>query len=260
MKSQKLSRSQFNSKLLAYSATAGAALMVAPQAHATIHNITEFKINHGSYGTTPPSVGIGHVSFTGATPGLIVGLNRGRFNVAFASGPSHRYNVDMQMAGTVSGHIAGTGLLISNLGFGVRIAGKSFAGENIGLADRSKQTFSGDVFYVHDGNFDPNGANAHDTGYIGFKTDLRGHTYYGWLRVEVSNNGNGNPAAVTLVSKNGNPGVYGAFGLASDNITTGEIAPVPEPSGMVIGGLGLLALGARGVKELRRRRQATKAG
>jgi hypothetical protein len=79
--------------------------------------------------------------------------------------------------------------------------------------------------------------------------------------VQLVNNADGDPVEISLIAKNGDPGVYGAFGLASDDITAGEVAPAPspEPSSMIIGGLALLALGARGLKELRRRRQATKA-
>jgi hypothetical protein len=72
--------------------------------------------------------------------------------------------------------------------------------------------------------------------------------------------GNGAPTHFSLLS-NGS-GVLGAFDKASDasgdGFTVGSTAPVPEPSGMTIGGLSLLALGARGLKELRRRRQVAK--
>lgn len=68
------------------------------------------------------------------------------------------------------------------------------------------------------------------------------------------NDGIVSPAEVTLADKNGN-GIYGAFGLVSDNIKAGEIAGVPEPAMLAIDGLGLLALGAAGLRELRQRRQ-----
>jgi len=58
---------------------------------------------------------------------------------------------------------------------------------------------------------------------------------------------------VTLVDTN-TPGIYGAFALAGDGITAGEVSAIPEPSS-VASGLGLLALGAVGVREMRRRRK-----
>lgn len=259
MKNDKSGRSRFNTKLSAYSAAAGAALLAAPAAHATIQNITEFSLNGGSsYSATPPSVaGFSTANFLAATAGLIVGLKSGFINVNTQQGRSFAYTVHMEVGGAVVGHIAGAGDFISNLALGVQIPGKNFAGENINLALRSSFPSLG---ANSNGHFLPHGANAHDTGYVGFKTIQRGHTYYGWVRVEVSNNANGNPDAVKLVAKNGDPGVYGAFGLAGDGITAGEIAAVPEPSTLAIGGLALLALGARGVKEMRRRRQAVSKG
>jgi hypothetical protein len=79
VKSQKLSRSQFSSQLLAYSATAGAALLAAPAANATIQNLTEFSLNGGSsFSATPPGESNGRrAPFSAASPGLIVGLRQG---------------------------------------------------------------------------------------------------------------------------------------------------------------------------------------
>jgi len=39
-----------------------------------------------------------------------------------------------------------------------------------------------------------------------------------------------------------------------DGLKTGQFNPVPEPSTAALSGLGLLSLGAAGVREMRRRR------
>jgi hypothetical protein len=75
------------------------------------------------------------------------------------------------------------------------------------------------------------------------------HHYYGWLRLKVTDDSDGVPDAISLLAESSNPSVFGQYGTAGESIST-----VPEP-----GGLALLAIGAAGVMELRRRRQAAKA-
>ncbi|MEO6847901.1 MAG: PEP-CTERM sorting domain-containing protein, partial [Chthoniobacterales bacterium] len=100
------------------------------------------------------------------------------------------------------------------------------------------------------------GATAN--GYVGLKGSHSGHLYYGWLRLKVTNNSNGIPIQMSLIAADGHPDIYGAFDRADqvdgDMFKTGSIAAVPEPSITALGGLGLLALGAAGVREMRRRR------
>ena len=137
---------------------------------------------------------------------------------------------------------------IKRFGFGALPRG---ATGNALLAKQSQRYGSGG------GNFLPP-ANGAVTGYIGFKEQLNAHTYYGWLRIQVDADANGFPDEILLIAKSGDPDIYGAYGLASDDITAGEIAsPVPEPSLAALGGLGLLALGARGMREMRRRKTST---
>lgn len=251
----------FSTKLAAYSATATAALLATPMAaDATIQDLTTFGYNNGStFGTFPPrNVGNSNTGFTVATANHKAGLKGGVLDVSRVfSASSSRFNIHMKIGGASANHIAGAGGFASNLGLGISIAGKNFAGGNNNLAQENHfhSTYNSHINLF--GNFLPHGANAKATGYIGFKTNLRGHTYYGWLRVQVANNAFGDPSEVSLVAKAGDPGIYGAFGLPGDDIKAGEIAPVPEPSAAAIGGLGLLALGAAGVREMRRRRKAS---
>jgi hypothetical protein len=102
-------------------------------------------------------------------------------------------------------------------------------------------------------------ANGAKTGYIGFKGYQNGNTYYGWVRVKVTGDAGGIPNSVSLVASADNPGIFGAYDISTDpdigTFTAGEIAGVPEPTEAAIG-LGLLAFGAAGVREMRRRRNA----
>ena len=94
---------------------------------------------------------------------------------------------------------------------------------------------------------------ANHTGYIGFRFQHSDNVYNGWLRVGVSFDGD-NPVGISLLSKNSSSDIYGAW--STGDIHAGEVvsvAAVPEPA-QVATGLGLLALGAAGVREFRRRR------
>lgn len=106
------------------------------------------------------------------------------------------------------------------------------------------------------GKFHKSGATA-VSGYVAFKQAANGHNYYGWLKVKVTENGNKQPTEIQLVANsNGNYGAYDLVGnTTSDGFTVGDdVVPVPEPIHPALVGLGLLAVGAAGVRELRRRR------
>jgi hypothetical protein len=99
---------------------------------------------------------------------------------------------------------------------------------------------------------------GNQTGYIGFRHAANNLSYNGWLRVGVTFDQSGIPTAISLLAKEGEPDVYGAW--STGEIHGGEIAAsaVPEPA-QVATGLGLLALGAAGVREFRRRRKEAAA-
>jgi len=247
-------------RLAAYSATAGAAMIVVPVTEAAIQNVTAFSYDGGNtFTTTPPDVtgnppNSSHsLGFTAATANHAIGafgsLIAGRFSGPANSGFAGIWASNPSFAATYNGN------KVRNLSFNAPIAGATnFVNGALTLANKG-MTYSGSPFNT--GSFVPSGNNAVKTGYIGFRYGGSSHTYYGWLRVKVVNDGSGLPFEVTLADKNGD-GIYGAFGLPSDNIKAGEVASVPEPSVGTIGGLGLLALGAAGVRELRRRRGQSK--
>ncbi len=97
---------------------------------------------------------------------------------------------------------------------------------------------------------------AGGTRYFGFKVNRNGTDYYGWLRVSLQVNGNHELEHIAFVHDD--EGIFGAFMSVNDPgfATFGAGVTVPEPSTVVLTGLGLLALGARGVRTLRKRRKA----
>jgi hypothetical protein len=83
---------------------------------------------------------------------------------------------------------------------------------------------------------------------VGFKFQAVSNTYYGWLRVKAPIGG-----GIALVTNEA--GVFGAVAPKGEILGAGEttITPTPEPSVAALGGLALLACGAAGVREQRRR-------
>jgi len=95
--------------------------------------------------------------------------------------------------------------------------------------------------------------------YIGFKNVHGGQTYYGWLRVKVTDDQYGLPTAVALVAKDGTTDIDGAYGLIGSSLSAGQVASaIPEPASVATG-LALFAPGAAGVHEHRRRTAAAAA-
>ncbi|MEO6847591.1 MAG: PEP-CTERM sorting domain-containing protein [Chthoniobacterales bacterium] len=109
------------------------------------------------------------------------------------------------------------------------------------------------------GSFVATGADAARTGYIALKAGTGTTAKFAWLRARVQNTAAGIPGVFSFVAKAGDPTVFGAWILDSDpgadNFATGDVAAVPEPSTVALGGLGLLALGAAGMSEMRKRRK-----
>jgi hypothetical protein len=237
-------------RLAAYSATAGAALLAAPVADATIQNIDSISLSldlpqNGGYQSLSFDAGPFHGYFNGSRnandrvnyfPGTYyhppTSTRPGYFDPGHSTTVAYRYG-----RASLAGYIAG-GYYASRMDKGIPFAGLSFAGGSHLLASRS---YYGSAF----GNF------MGQSGYLAFQTG----SYYGWLKVKVGLDADGVPNQLLLVD-NGS-GIYGAFDkiddAQADGFTVGAVA-VPEPSLMAIGGLGLLAFGAAGVRELRRRR------
>lgn len=111
--------------------------------------------------------------------------------------------------------------------------------------------FFGTHSFEAEGNFSPSTGGTRQ-GYLGFRADLGGVMHVGWLRLELSRDANGRPAQLSLAAIDG---IVGAFAPEAEGIAAGQVAPVPEPAAAATG-LGLLALGAAGL----RRRRALLAG
>ncbi|HVU38501.1 MAG TPA: hypothetical protein VHC95_09210 [Opitutales bacterium] len=235
--------SSLTPRLGAYSATAAAALAFAPNAQAQTIPITSFSYSGHTNITTPPSFALPY-------PRSTLRFSAGPFALAFAG--VQVYHNSSGGGGMVSIYgrnglfIADNGGIALKLGPGSAIKlqpGFNFAAE---LALNNPNNIYG--------NFLPP-ANGAVTGYIGFKGSHAGHSYYGWLNVKVTGDANGYPIAVALVPKTGAPGVFGAYDISTDpNINSFGTNSIPEPADAAFG-LGLLAFGAAGVRELRRRRK-----
>lgn len=275
MKSRKQVRSSLSTRLAAYSATAGAAMLTAPAANAAVQNITSFPTTVFNFSGDSSSVNqaFSHGEFTGTngthkqmqyvpgftTPGIpfrppMPGHFTGTKNSHYIPGtpgspgmpgmhfPGHSMTVATFHHGKALGiNLAGAEGSVNRLSKGAAFSGLKFYNTHQVLASRPT------------GNAPIRGLFASNSGYIAFKDG----SYYGWLKVRVGKNTGGAPDAISFLT-NGN-GDFGALDKTSnsgaDGFTVGTVAPVPEPSAFTIAGLGLLALGAQGLRELRRRRQ-----
>jgi hypothetical protein len=254
MKKQFGSHGAFNTQLAAYSATAVASLVALPAAQATIQNITSFTF--GGSSTTNVSVNFQNAFkfdplVAGPAQFSIGGTNFKLRNTS--SGAAHFIH------GAFPHNATGEML---KLALGAPLTGRTFHTTGR-FAFVRKTTQDGFPQTNKVGSWATFAPNGHETGYAEFKAVNGTKVYYGWVRARVQNSGNGLPDQVSLVSKSGTPSVFGAYDLAgnvaSDGFTAGTIASVPEPSDQALTGLGLLALGAAGVRELRRRRTAEAA-
>ena len=241
-------------RLAAYSATAGAALLAAPAANATIQNLNNISLSldlpqNGGYQSLSFDVGPFHGYFNGSRnaydrvnyiPGTYyhppTSTRPGYFDPGHNTTVAYRYG-----KASLAGNIAG-GYYASRLDKGIPFAGLSFAGGSHLMASRS---YGGSAY----GNF------MGQSGYLAFQAG----SYYGWLKVKVGLDADGVPNQISLVD-DGN-GIIGAFDKMSDAAADGfsvGVMAIPEPSIAAIGGLGLLALGAAGVRELRRRKASVR--
>ncbi len=229
-------RSALSARLSVYSATAGAAILATSPADAMT------TITSGAGGNLLVSGSL----LTGSFPALTNIASSTASAVEFTVGGFHgkllggSFFNDMNYARfyAVSGSVlTDLGGVAKNFAFGSLLAGTG--------TPRSDGLLAASYGLV--GNFAPG------TGYVGFQFQNSGIDYHGWLRVRVTLDSRGVANSVTLLTKEGSTDVYGAYDLASNPLTAGT---VPEPSTVALSGLGLLALGATGVRELRRRRTA----
>jgi hypothetical protein len=101
--------------------------------------------------------------------------------------------------------------------------------------------------------------NATRTGYLGFRIGqvgeygVVGPFQYGWLHIRVGADGDGRPKTISLVADGNN--YVGAYAGVGQGIVAGSFTAIPEPASVATG-LALFALGAAGVREHRRRKQA----
>lgn len=231
----------FEARIAAYTAVAGAACLAAPDLGATPQAIT--------FSSAPTWTNHGEVTF-----------NVGSFQPMRLDGQSTRSSSSYGPRTTYrAGIYSPDSHLLAFATVGAdRLAqpafGKQFASLTGGVHAWSS---IGRLVTNANGNLFGNFKGAHKTGYIAFKGVANAQNYYGWLKVQVGFDGQNRPQTVTLVPISGN--VYGAYDLASsvvaDGFAVGSLAtPIPEPASVAVG-LGLFALGAVGVRELRRRRK-----
>ncbi|HWA85909.1 MAG TPA: hypothetical protein VG710_06785 [Opitutus sp.] len=280
----KSSRQDFESGLRAYSAAgkaaivAGAAVGVVSARGQTITNLTSANFAGGSLSWSISPVSLTddsshavafdahvltmHFGHMTAQLGAKVAQSNGfsaTSSTRRASGYIHLVNVP----GSVARSGSNTTRSVANLARHATVSKANFRnGGSNRIFGTHFSTFSG---YPRLGGQHATGkfiapANGHVTGYLGFKIGGANY-YYGWLRVQVGADANGRPQSLTLEPVNGPDSPIGAYILSSDPNASlfgaGDYnaSAIPEPAN-VAAGLALFALGAVGVRELRKRRQA----
>jgi len=247
------SRQSFEPRLRAYSTLSAAALATAGAAAVSTASGQIVNFDSAFFGGTFPTVtvpggpgyatnrfGINPPGFTGS-PIVLQAVH-----FSFASGSFH-----VSYRSAVLKASRGSIALIGSGSFSRPKAKKFNRGDPINGAPFWSPV-GGLVAKHSSGNFLTGNFQTNVPGYAGFRLSKNAHYYYGWLRVDV--NGSGTPNSLQLVDT-GTPGIAGAFNTSpSGAITAGQTASaIPEPAN-VAAGLGLLALGAAGVREMRRRR------
>lgn len=246
-------RPEFDSRLNSYSkavlavAAVGALATTDAAAQAIVHNITSFAINGGT-----------DSNLTAFTVQLLGGAEIRFDGWGGAGGPvlfEARLNVGTYYQRVPNRVLLGYGNnSVRNLLVGdpVTAGTQGRFGSSGVLALRATTGNSGEENWQFTrGEF----MNNH-TGYVGFKRigASPSQDYFGWIRLRLNFVG-GSAVDVTLLPKIGTTDIYGAYALGSINAGEVASAAIPEPA-QVATGLGLLALGAVGVREFRRRRKA----
>src|ERR1700744_2880585 len=170
----------FNSRLTAYAATATGLFLIAPAAEATIQNLNSPTLS---------------LDFSAANElNINVGLFQGKID-GYASFLSANSN---HAAGSILcnvGSILRNGRSAINLSPNQAIAGSNWR-NYAGLFHVYKNT----SHHFTNGQFVPGGANQVKTGYVGFKALQNAQTYYGWLRIQVSDNAQGLPSQISVLA------------------------------------------------------------
>jgi MYXO-CTERM domain-containing protein len=125
-------------------------------------------------------------------------------------------------------------------------AGAKLGTANDGLSfyvaqNRALINMSSSSFFIG-ANLKNGGWSLGDTGYFGFKFTSNGNTHYGWAEMTLSNS----TAQATI-----NEAWYND--TPDGSVTVGNAVPEPAEVGL---GLGVLALGAAGLRRMRQNRKA----
>ena len=140
---------------------------------------------------------------------------------------------------------------IATDGTNIRVR-KFSSGESIGSPGSSLGTnTNADAFLIYNtaGGGTNSGFNAGFTSSTGFMGVQTRQGNFGWIQVHVSARTPGNPSSLTIIDY--------AYDDSGAHIRAGDTGiRVPEPATAAMAGLGLLAMGAAGVRRMRKRKLA----
>lgn len=241
---------RLDSSLSRYAVAASAALSATLGAEAAITNLT---FAGGFTLSSSNSSG----SFNFQQLGIEINFSGNRFfssnpGFTFFTGPSSSIPIYSPGFSFYSGRISAEGANVAffggqspiNLALGDPFNG---FGANNQLGTLIRTSAGG----IGDGNF-TYGA----PGYLGFRANVGTQTVVGWLRIGIGLSGLSGLTPVSFNVIADSDGIVGAFAPLAEGINAGDVAtPIPEPAAAAFG-LGLLALGAAGL----RRRRALASG